>query len=142
MICRTIISIFGILILISIVIIGNLSLIKPVENYKESDYQTIFLEYVNGHEEVVLDDRSRVDIITNEHAIEIDYANKWAEAVGQSLFYALKTNKKPGIVLILKDNKNNNNYIKRTKLVSNQYDITLWTISEKLEIKKIPKGGK
>ena len=43
-----------------------------------------------------------MDDLTCEHAIEYDFANKWAEAVGQSMYYAAVTGKKAGIVLILK----------------------------------------
>lgn len=51
--------------------------------------------------EFVLADKCRVDCLTPTHAFEIDFAKKWAEAVGQSLYYAEKTGKRAGIVLIL-----------------------------------------
>ena len=37
------------------------------------------------------------------YAVEFDFAEKWAEAVGQALYYALKTGKKPAVVLIMED---------------------------------------
>jgi len=43
-----------------------------------------------------LHDGTRVDILTATHAIEADWSHKWAEAVGQSLYYSLITGKKPG----------------------------------------------
>ena len=48
-------------------------------------------------------DGTRCDILTDTHAIEVDFADKWAEAIGQSLNYAMQTGKKAGIVLVLKD---------------------------------------
>lgn len=45
-------------------------------------------------------DNVRVDIETRYYAIEVDFSRKWAEAVGQSLYYAHLTGKRPGIVLI------------------------------------------
>ena len=48
-------------------------------------------------------DGTRCDILIDTHAIEVDFADKWAEAVGQSLNYAIQTGKKAGIVLVLKD---------------------------------------
>lgn len=33
----------------------------------------------------------------------MDFTNKWAEGIGQSLFYSLQTGKKAGIVLILEN---------------------------------------
>jgi len=47
-----------------------------------------------------LSDRTRVDCLTDSHAIEYDFSHKWAEAIGQSLHYSLMTGKRAGIVLI------------------------------------------
>ena len=48
-------------------------------------------------------DGTRCDILTGTHAFEVDSADKWAEAIGQSLNYAMQTGKKAGIALVLKD---------------------------------------
>lgn len=64
------------------------------------------LPVYGGEQEVRLWDGSRVDIATDSVAWEVDWADKslkWAEAVGQSLYYAAVTGKKPGIILIYKD---------------------------------------
>lgn len=47
-----------------------------------------------------LPDATRVDCLTETHAIEYDFGVKWAEAVGQSLHYAANTGRRAGIVLI------------------------------------------
>jgi hypothetical protein len=56
-----------------------------------------------GQAEVVLPDGTRCDCVTPTHAVEFDFGPKWAEAIGQSLNYALQTNKRAGIVLIIRD---------------------------------------
>jgi len=43
--------------------------------------------------------------VTDKHAIEFDFGNNWAEAVGQSSYYSIQTKKKAGIVLILETMK-------------------------------------
>lgn len=48
-------------------------------------------------------ENGRVDIVTNTHAIEVEWASNWKHSIGQALWYAMQTNKKPGIVLIMKD---------------------------------------
>jgi len=53
-----------------------------------------------GQDEVALPDKTRVDCLTSTHAIEADWAKKWYEAIGQSLYYASQTNKRAGILLI------------------------------------------
>jgi len=51
--------------------------------------------------EVVLPDKTRCDCLTETHAIEFDFGSKWAEAIGQALYYAIHANKRAGIVLVL-----------------------------------------
>ena len=51
--------------------------------------------------EVVLEDNTRCDCLTEKHAIEFDFGKKWAESIGQSLHYSIKTGKTAGIVVIL-----------------------------------------
>ena len=48
-------------------------------------------------------DGARCGILIDTHAIEADFADEWAEAVGQSLNYAMQIGKKAGIVLLPKD---------------------------------------
>lgn len=98
--------------------------------HKESEYQSLWCKENNGVTEYVLDDKARVDCLTDEYAIEFDFANKWAESIGQSLYYGLKTNKKAGIVLIIEDRNKVDRYIKRLDTVTNQYNIKYWLMYE------------
>jgi hypothetical protein len=43
---------------------------------------------------------ARIDCLTAEYAIEVDYVDHWAESVGQALYYASATKRKPGIILL------------------------------------------
>ena len=52
--------------------------------------------------EVVLSDRTRVDCVTATHAVEVDFGAHWAESIGQSLYYALHTGLRGGVVLIVR----------------------------------------
>lgn len=67
----------------------------------EKYYQEKWCNEQSGKTEVVLPDRTRCDCLTETHAVEFDFGKKWAEAIGQSLYYSLQTGKKAGIVLIL-----------------------------------------
>jgi hypothetical protein len=78
--------------------------------------------------EYVLDDKTRVDCLTDTLAVEVDFAQKWAEAVGQSLYYAYKTGKKPGIVLIL-ERPEHSRYLDRLKPLAEKHQIELFTIA-------------
>lgn len=41
-----------------------------------------------------------VDCLTAQHAIEVDWSDKWPEAIGQSLNYGMLTRKTPGVILV------------------------------------------
>lgn len=60
-------------------------------------------EWCIGQVEYRLPDKARVDCLTADYAIEADWAPKWAEAVGQALYYASQTGRKPGILLLVKE---------------------------------------
>tara|TARA_R100001244_G_scaffold132003_2_gene106555 strand:+ start:53 stop:487 length:435 start_codon:yes stop_codon:yes gene_type:complete len=49
-----------------------------------------------------LDDGTRVDLLLPRQACEIDWADKWAEGIGQSIYYGLKTRKAPLVILLAK----------------------------------------
>lgn len=97
--------------------------------YFEKDYQKVWCDAHCGTTEVILSDRARVDCVTATHAIEFDFAPKWAESIGQSLYYGYALNKKPGIVLIIENADKDQKYINRVKSVTKIYGITLWTMT-------------
>ena len=84
------------------------------KNHKfyEKDYQNYWCSANGGMTEVILPDKARVDCVTKTHAIEFDFAKKWAESVGQSLYYSKMTGKSPAVVLIL-TNIADYRYVKR-----------------------------
>lgn len=96
--------------------------------YREKEYQQYFCTQMAGTTEYLLDDSTRVDCLTVDYAIEVDFAPKWAESVGQSLYYALRTGKKPGVLLVLED-EDDSRYIARLKALANAYHIRVWTIT-------------
>lgn len=96
----------------------------------EKDYQKVWCDRCGGVMEYKLDDKARVDCLTNEYAVEFDFATKWAESIGQALYYGIKTNKKPAVVLIM-ENKNDEVYLKRLNTVCNPLNIAVFTMDSK-----------
>lgn len=85
--------------------------------------------YRHGQLEHVLSDRTRVDCLTGTHAIEFDFGRKWSEAIGQSLGYAIETNKKAGIVLTLEEKKDYKYWIKLNTIIDHyKLPIDAWKI--------------
>ena len=94
----------------------------------EKEYQESWCAKNGGVTEYLLDDKTRVDCLTELHAIEFDFAPKWAESVGQALYYGLKTGHTPGIVLIM-EKDGDDRFLKRVKAVAEKHNIRVWTMT-------------
>ena len=80
-----------------------------------------------GRTEVRLPCGARVDLLTDTHAIEADWAtSKVYEAIGQALYYSIETGKRPGIILLSRDPEREQRYIARCRKVCEVYQIDLW----------------
>jgi hypothetical protein len=99
------------------------------KKYHEKHYQTLLCDKLAGEMEYVLQDRTRVDCLTDEYAIEVDFAKKWAESIGQSLYYAHMTKKEPAIGLIV--GKNDSRFLKRLETLSRELHIKVFVIKKK-----------
>lgn len=71
----------------------------------EKHYQAYICDQLGGEVEHRLEGGERVDCLTEDYAIEVDFAPKWAESIGQSLFYASETGTAPAVVLIIEEEK-------------------------------------
>ena len=95
-------SIFKFLHSITLVLRGKKSIrfLHGRKEQKEEFYIDFMAKKLKGEKEVVLPNGTRCDILTKTHSIEVEFSEKWAESIGQSLNYAAMTHKKPGIVLV------------------------------------------
>lgn len=95
----------------------------------EAWYQKVWCEGMGGEVEYRLKNGQRIDCLTHSYAIEIEFAPKWPEAIGQSLNYSFLTGKKPGIVLVLKTHQDHTHWQRLQSLIKN-YDlpIKLWKL--------------
>ena len=104
------------------------------ESATEPEISAAWCETVGGVSEHRFDDGTRVDCLTDTHAIEFDWAPKWAEAVGQSLKYASNSGRRAGIMLILK-RPYDQRYYERLDLLIQHYGmpIDVWFMYEPVE---------
>ena len=93
---------------------------QKMELYYENEWCTPDF----GRKEVILWDMTRVDCMTKDYAIEFDFAKKWAESIGQSLYYAKLTGKAPAVVLIL-TSPTDYRYVKRIERLDNGIKVFL-----------------
>ena len=96
----------------------------------EKHYQAVWCAD-RGVTEHVLPDRTRVDCLTASHAIEFDWAKKWHEGIGQSLYYSVQTGKRAGVVLILKSRKHYKYWLRlNTTIQHYALPIDTWLIED------------
>lgn len=95
----------------------------------EAFYRDQWARENGGETEVRLPDGTRCDIVTETHAIEVEWANKWYEGFGQALWYGFQLNKKPGVVLILRK-KDDRKFLFRIQSLADHHGIELkvWTV--------------
>ncbi len=93
-------------------------------NQLESYYVNQWCTSDFGRKEAILWDMTRVDCLAKDYAIEFDFAKKWAEAIGQSLYYSKLTGKKPAVTLILTA-PTDYRYVKRIERLDNGIKIFL-----------------
>ena len=96
--------------------------VKAVSHqHSESSYQHAWCSAHSGIEEYENKDYTRVDCLTKYHAVEFDFANKWAESIGQALHYEEMTGKKAMVVLILENPQKQMVYFNRVKRLAEKY---------------------
>ena len=95
--------------------------------HPEKWYQQGVAKALQGKMEAPVEN-GRVDVLTGTHAIEVEFAAKWKNALGQSLWYALQTGKVAGIVLVIEDEKRDRGHLIRLGAVieANKLPIRVW----------------
>ena len=91
-------------------------------DHSEEAYQNAWCSLHNGIAEYQNKDFTRVDCLTDTHAVEFDFANKWYESIGQALHYSVMTGKKGKVVLILDNPEPQMVYYERLKKIGEVYN--------------------
>jgi hypothetical protein len=102
----------------------------------ERDYQIAFNQvYFSGKAEMEVPVKyGRIDLLTDDYAIEVDRLEKFHEAIGQALHYAKEAGKKPGIAIFITDHKSSDKEkLEYVKWLCKYYKIKVWFINEELE---------
>ncbi len=122
-------------------IIVMFSLILPVSAkrmHPEAEYQKVWCDKRGGITEYKLSDKTRVDCLLPNMAVEFDFANKWAECIGQALYYGKMTNRQAACVLIMERGEKDVKYLKRLRRAAYRKGVNLRTFTMKPEHLCIP----
>lgn len=83
--------------------------------------------------EYKLNDNARVDCLTDTLAVEFDFADKWAECIGQAIYYGRQTNRQAACVLIMENGEKDLKYLKRLRRAAYRKGVNLRTFTMKPE---------
>jgi hypothetical protein len=106
MITRKIQDPITLILMIITLLVSSLYHIKPASGmYPVPDdfYKRNWCKEQHGAIDVKMSDGTTADCITSTHVVEFELAPNWSHAIGRSLYYSRETGKKAGIVLIIKD---------------------------------------
>lgn len=70
------------------------------EGANEATWVDSLLPLIGGRKEIVIPN-GRIDVVTQDFAIEVDFIQKWHEGIGRALHYASATGKRPSLALIV-----------------------------------------
>ncbi len=88
----------------------------PARPSEKSFVQMLAHEY-GADSEVRLWDGTRADLVGESWVAEVDFEEKWAEAIGQALYYGLVCGKKPRIILLVKKSTRPSQHVYRCQTV-------------------------
>ncbi len=104
-------------------------------NSNEAEYQKQWCAKHNGEINYKTSDESIVDCLTNTHAVEIDHAEKWQQAMRKARSNSVKTYKFPGIVLILENSADKKHLMRLRELnEKRRLGIKIWTVGMEVEL--------
>jgi len=87
-----------------------------------------------------LRDRSRVDVLTDKHAIEVDWLDKWHQGIGQALHYSYLSGKDPVLAIGIKEEDYSKDKLEMAKRVAKRNRIAVWVL--RAISRKEPSHGK
>lgn len=93
--------------------------------HKEAEYRDA---WCRGVTEVVLPNGTRADCVTSNYIVEVEFAAKWQQAIGQALNFAEQTGKRPAILMII-DRDKDWRYFRKCRRTATKNGIRLWYIT-------------
>lgn len=122
----------NLLIILSLILLSS-PVLAAKRYYPEVEYQKVWCSARSGQMEYTLNDKTRIDCLLPTMAVEFDFANKWAECIGQALYYGQKTGRTPACVLIMENGEKDLKYLKRLRKAAYRKGVNLRTFTMKPE---------
>lgn len=130
------------LIYLGLILILTTSFASAKRLHPESEYQQYWCDKHGGIMEYRLRDKTRVDCLTPTMAVEFDFANKWAECIGQAIYYGRQTNRQAACVLIIENQEKDQKYLNRLRRAAYRKGVRVHAFTIRPEHLEIPVKNK
>ena len=120
---------------------------RPLPTDRETDWSKWLAQQMHGEAEARTFCGARCDILTDTHAWEVEWMRKYNQAPGQALLYASLFNKKPGIILLSKNEERDSIYYLRCAVICQRAEIDLQVVEtndeeqDKIGLSEVVKKG-
>lgn len=104
------------------------------QSYSESDWQMAFNAKVTRGKVEVQHHTGRIDILTDEYAIEVDHVRNYLAGIKQALQYAGATKRKPGLALFMDGGEDTAQALDTARKLCAESDVHFWLINEFVSI--------
>ena len=98
---------------------------RPKSTDRETTWSKWIAQQKSGLAEVKSFCSARADVVTDDYAFEVEWLKKYKEAPGQALLYSALLQKKPGIILLAKDEPLDRTYYLRSVIICQRAGIYL-----------------
>lgn len=92
---------------------------RPLPSDRETVWSAYLAQQVDGEAEYRLPDASRIDILTEQIAYEVEWCDKWEQSIGQAVFYSASTHRRPGVWLLKRGPADDEDYLRCLATVCN-----------------------
>ena len=120
---------------------------RPLPTDRETDWSKWLAQQMHGEAEARTFCGARCDILTDTHAWEVEWMRKYNQAPGQALLNASLFNKKPGIILLSKNEERDSIYYLRCAVICQRAEIDLQVVEtndeeqDKIGLSEVVKKG-
>ena len=104
------------------------------QSYSESDWQTAFNSKVACGRMEVQYPTGRIDILTDEYAIEVDHVRNYLAGIKQALQYAAAAKRNPGLALFLDGSEDTVQALDAARKLCTESDVRFWLINEYVSV--------
>ena len=101
---------------------------RPKPTDRETEWSKWLAIKMKGEAEAKTFCGTRCDVLTDTHAWEVEWIKKYNQAPGQALLYASLFNKKPGIILLSRNEDRDSIYYLRCAVICERANIDLQVV--------------